>query len=411
MRHNHLLPKVLLGGLLLTACVDSSYDLDDIDLTLSTNADLALPLINTSNIKLVDFVLPSDFLNTTTIPGQDGMVLYASVATDKEKPTIIQMTTLKNGDLSETEYSLPNAPDITVPDMPDFLQGEDVCLDLKNPVIFADIEGRNLPDGCTIFADIEISNPDAGTKCVIKNLPAQKSKKSYYIAENEENPGNFPDEIKKERYNTPVFKRVSDGTTVNGLFSKKIPKLLKVEIKRLYVQGITGTLPITGDYEISVIFSLYAPMCIGSTNFRLSYDATETGWQEEFDEDIRKMDVDLVTIKANLFNNLPLTADVILKPIDPEGNEVKGLTILEATNRAAGSTTPIEYTLRSSDPQFKIRDFLSGSNGAQQLDGVKIYTKLKANAQSVGKYVTDKASVRFTDLELRAKGNFSYDAN
>jgi len=309
--------------------------------------------------------------------------------------------------MDKSEYDLPNPPDITVPKMPDFLQGDDVRLDLKNPIIFVDIVGGdNLPDGCTIRADVEISNPDAGTSCVINGLPATKAKKSYYIAASSDV---IPDEIKSERYSPPTYRSPASGS-VNSLFSQKIPKELKVEIKKLNVIGV-GSTPVSGDFEISVIFSLYAPMCIGSTNFRLSYDATETEWQKEFDEDIRKMDIESLIIKANLSNNLPLTTDLILKPIDPQGNVIDGLTALQATDRAPGSTSPIEYVLQSTNPQFKIRDFISGSNGAQQLDGVKIVTTLKANTQSVGTYITDKASVRLTDLELRAKGKFTFDAN
>ena len=131
---------------------------------------------------------------------------------------------------------------------------------------------------------------------------------------------------------------------------------------------------------------------------------------KEFNEDVRKMQLEKLLINANLINNLPLTAEVTMVPIDPEGNPISGLNVLK-TSATGGKTNTIEYTLQSNKANVTLRDYLNGSNGAQQLDGVKIVSTLKANTESVGKYITDNASVRFTGLELRAIGTFIYDAN
>jgi len=411
-----LLRLLPVAAVLLTAsCVDKSYDLDDIDLTLSTNADLALPLINTSEIKLANFVLPNDndpngFIHRTTIPGQDGKVFYAHVSTDENNPTFIDIPVLMEGDLyndeTHSDYSLPNSPNISIPEMPDFLKGDDIHLDLKNPIIFADVEGGdNIPAGCMISADVTISTPE-GKSCVIKGIASRKGKQSQYIAE--ETSGSIPNEILEKRYGTPLYLRPTSGS-VSALFAEKIPSVLNVQINKLNVVGV-GATPVVGPFRIKVSLALYAPLCIGSTNFCLSYTATATGWSEEFDEDIRKMDVESLSIKADLTNNLPLSAEVNVIPIDLAGNEIPELDVLQA-DVPAGNTTAIAYTLKANKPGTTLHDYINGSNGVPQFDGVKVVSKLKANAGSVGKYITDKASVRFTNLELRAKGKFTYDAN
>ena len=397
MRHYLLPSTVLLGGLLLTACVDKSYDLDDVDMTLAANTNLALPLINTSSIKLVDFVLPSDFLNTTTIPGQDGKVIYAHTTGDFSA----NITTLADGELEYTAET----PDITIPELPDFLKGDNVHLDLKNPIIIANVKGENLPDGCNILADIEISTPE-GT-CKVNGLRATRENSCQYIAEKADN--NIPADILKAEYGTPVLLKPETGSSVNALFKNKIPEKLQISISKLTASNV-GPVPVSGSFDIAVELTLYSPLCVGSSKFSLSYEALETDWAKEFNEDVRKMQLEKLLINANLINNLPLTAEVTMVPIDPEGNPISGLNVLK-TSATGGKTNTIEYTLQSNKANVTLRDYLNGSNGAQQLDGVKIVSTLKANTESVGKYITDNASVRFTGLELRAIGTFIYDAN
>lgn len=403
MKHKLLPIQLLLGGLLLTACVDKSYDLDEIDYTLATNADLALPLINTSEVKLADFVLPKEgedgFLDKTAIPGQEGEVIYASTSGS----FTTSIPALVDGSVDYTA----NTPDITIPELPDFLKDNNVHLDLMNPIVIAHVKSDNLPAGCDVLADIEISTPEV--TCKVNGLKATGTgtkKLCQYIATSSES--YIPAKLLQAGYGDPVLLVPASGS-INDLFKDKIPEKFEVKVTKLTASGI-GAIPVTGDFDISVDLTLYAPLRIGSTNFRLTYDAIETGWEEEFDEDIRKMEIDRLIIKANLINGLPLWAEVTLNPIDPSGNKINGLSVF-TVNAPTGKTSPIEYIVTSTKPGVTIRDFLNGSNGAQQLDGVRIVTTLFAGPESVGQYLTDKSYVRFTDLTLRAQGQFSYDAN
>ena len=165
--------KLLVAALLLTACVDKSFDLDDIDLNLSTDVDLAMPLISTSEIKLIDFLKSSNFIRTANIPGQDGEVIYA-YATGSVSATI-PASALKNG---EVEYQAPIS-DIVIKDLPEFLKDKDVRFDLVNPVIIANIDS-DIPEGCGALADLEVSTTK--TSCLIEGIKARNGKLCQYIA-------------------------------------------------------------------------------------------------------------------------------------------------------------------------------------------------------------------------------------
>ncbi len=383
--------KLLVAALLLTACVDKSFDLDDIDLNLSTDVDLAMPLISTSEIKLIDFLKSSNFIRTANIPGQDGEVIYA-YATGSVSATI-PASALKNG---EVEYQAPIS-DIVIKDLPEFLKDKDVRFDLVNPVIIANIDS-DIPEGCGALADLEVSTTK--TSCLIEGIKARNGKLCQYIAMQEEK--NIPAEYLS---GTPELIVPTTGN-ISDLLSESI-ETLRIKVNRVSAYNVSTT-P-ARDIHITITFTLYAPIRIGSA-FCLSYTASDSDWSDEFDEDIRKMDIDMITLNADLTNNLPIEVNIEITPVDPSGKKVDGLDVIKA-NAKAGATSKVSYTLKSGKPGVTLHDYLNGSNGAQLLDGVSVVTRLKADASAVGKYITTKSSARFTNIELRAKGKFNYDAN
>lgn len=382
--------------MLLTACIDKSYDLDDIDLTLSTDVNLAMPLISTSEIKLADFLIKktdeNKFIRTTTISGQDGDVLYAYASGNIT--ATIPASTLKNGDVEFTAEIL----DIEIPELPDFLKDENVHFDLVNPIIIANIES-NLPNNCTVLTDMEVYTSQAS--CTIEKIKATKGKQCQYIASEKDE--HIPSELLTK---TPEL-LVPKAGDINELFSNGMPKKLQIKINKVAASGVTST-P-SENINISVGLSLYAPLRIGP-KFCLVYTATDSEWSEEFNNDIKKMKIDMLTLNANLTNSLPVDVYVTIVPTDPEGNDIDGLDAINA-NASASSANKVSYILKANKPGLTLRDYINGSNGAQQLDGVRIVSMLKANDSSVGNYITTKSFARFTDIELRAKGQFIYDAN
>lgn len=400
MKYYHFPLSLLVSGLLLTACVDKDYDLNDIDLTLGSDVDLAMPLISTNQIKLIDFV-KGDFLDTTPISGQDGEVLYAYAETDED--LCVSIPVIMDGSVT---YDA-NKPNITLPELPDFLRGDDVRLVLQNPIIIANIES-DFPDGCNVTAEITIT-ADNGQSFTVNNLKATGSgnkKICQYIASYEDK--NIPASLLDPDYGIPQHITPATGS-VRQMFANKIPEYFSIEVKRLTVDGV-GPMPVEGPFDFVLSFKIYAPMQIGSSDFTLSYEAIEEGWSDEFNDNIRKMDIDELELTATMTNSLPIDATVTLTPIDDDGYDIDGLDII-TVKAAAGKASPVKYILKSRKAGRTLRDFISGTNGAQQLDGMRVNTKLKANEDSKGKYLTDKAYATFTNLKLQAKGLFIYDAN
>ena len=390
--------------MLLTACVDDSYDLDDIDTTLATDIDLAMPLLNTGEIKLVDFLKSSDFIGTANVKvnGKLEEIIYAHASGDFS--ATIPAAALQNG---VVQYEAQTPP-VIIPSLPDFMKADNVHFDLFNPIIILNIASENLPDGCTALVDVKISTEQAS--CTVQGIEVGQGKKCRYIATQKDD--DIPANVLDALYGKPQIIHPSAGS-VNALFAKKMPDKLQVEVSRVALTGLSGT-P-TEDVNIKVAQTLYAPLRVGST-FSLVYEAKESDWEEEFDEDVRKMDVDMVMINADLISNLPVGVSVSVVPIDPSGNRISGLTVLETNAPAANApdqttSTKVSFTLKSTKQGTTIRDFLNGINGAQQLDGVRVVTKLDADGNSVGKYITSNAYAKFNNLELRAKGKFIYDAN
>ena len=71
MKRTKLVTGIVLTALLSTSCVNEDYDLDDIDMNIGINTDLELPLINSGEVTLANFIGDdNDFLKTVTIDGQ-----------------------------------------------------------------------------------------------------------------------------------------------------------------------------------------------------------------------------------------------------------------------------------------------------------------------------------------------------
>lgn len=398
MKRTKLVTGIVLTALLSTSCVNEDYDLDDIDMNIGINTDLELPLINSGEVKLADFIDENEFLKTTTLDGIDGEVFYATASGSFRS----EFPAIANGTLTFNT----SATDITISDLPDFLKSDDVKLDLSNPVIIANIKrDRRIGNG-TITGNIELST-EGISKCTINGLKAKSEKSSQYVATAEDR--NLPQELLNPDYGTPEWLRPASGS-VNGIFNERIPNTVSIVVKGLSAEGVTPAYDLNNPYYINVDMTLYAPLCIGSSNFQLAYDATETGWQDDFDEDIRKMDVDEITLSATLENNLPLKTIVEIKPIGTDGHEVEGLSVLRVEAKENGSTQ-FTYSLKSNIKGLTLNDFINGTNGARALDGVAIKTTLKASDQSVCKYITKKASARLKDVRTKIKGQFVYDAN
>ena len=397
MKRTKLVTGIVLTALLSTSCVNEDYDLDDIDMNIGINTDLELPLINSGEVTLANFIGDdNDFLKTVTIDGQKVFYATASGSFRSEFPAIANGTLTFN----------TSATNITISDLPDFLKSDDVKLDLSNPVIIANIKrDRRIGNG-TITGNIELST-EGISKCTINGLNAKSEKSSQYVATAEDR--NLPQELIKDGYGEPEWLKPASGS-VNGIFNERIPNTVSIEVKGLSAEGVTPAYDLNNPYYINVDMTLYAPLCIGSSNFQLAYDATETGWQDDFDEDIRKMDVDEITLSATLENNLPLKTIVEIKPIGTDGHEVEGLSVLRVEAKENGSTQ-FTYSLKSNIKGLTLNDFINGTNGARALDGVAIKTTLKASDQSVGKYITKKASARLKDVRTKIKGQFVYDAN
>ena len=315
MKRTKLVTGIVLTALLSTSCVNEDYDLDDIDMNIGINTDLELPLINSGEVTLANFIGDdNDFLKTVTIDGQEVFYATAKGSFRSEFPAIANGTLTFN----------TSATDITISDLPDFLKSDDVKLDLSNPVIIANIKrDRRIVNG-TITGNIELST-EGISKCTINGLKAKSGMSSQYVATAEDR--NLPQELLNPDYGTPEWLEPASGS-VNGIFNERIPNTVSIVVKGLSAEGVTPAYDLNNPYYINVDMTLYAPLCIGSSNFQLAYDATETGWQDDFDEDIRKMDVDEITLSATLENNLPLKTIVEIKPIGTDGHEVEGLIVL-----------------------------------------------------------------------------------
>ena len=391
--HLSILVGLAMSGLVMTSCVDQAYDFEEVDMTLGTQADLVLPTSSTGTIRLASFLdIKEDgkgFIDSIKIG--DNMVFYAK-ASGMER---LKLPKVSNGNVSL------GSPYLTSPirfnNLPDFMKGEDVILDLQNPILIIDSE--DIPAG-EVEAEIDIKSYTGAVEQKSCKVSGLLDGQQYTVCQTAD-PG-IPSGILQA--GTYLFKQPQSGN-LNDII-RKIPESIRIGVTSIHANQF-ATPVYNQDFSIS--YQLYAPIRIGA-DLHLCYQTTEGNWAKEYDEDIRKMDAQEFYIKGELHNTMPMDAIIDIIPIDTEGKAIPSLTTWNMQVNA-NAKSDVAYTLRSTDQQKTLGAYITGENKTPILNGVKIVCTLKTSPQHVGEYLKTNAAVRINKMQVGVRGNFSYNAN
>lgn len=406
-----------LTACLSSSCVDDKYDLSDVDMTIGTSVDLWLPESSTAPVELASFMNLGDneFVGTVFIESIKKTIFYAHSNTSPERNSgyfDLYIPCVKDGKI-ET-YSMETMSPIEIGKLPDFLRGDDVHLDLYNPVVIAGVTSENLKG--TLTADFDVESYKSGKlvgKCAVAGLSFKQ--KATYISKYEED---IPESICE----TPSWLELPESNSFSGLFSEAIPEQLQFKVTGLNGANFGSTELQKVDATVHVGLQLYAPLCVGP-NLSMTYVTEQKGWAEEYGDDISDVSgLTRIELYAVIENNAPVEADLEISPIDADDNIIDGLRGFNESIPTYSNDTGVEivqkeikYILEATDSKHSLMDFVTGNNGAPVLDGIRVVCRLKNSSDSkfshVGEYLTTEAAVQMKNIRIRVVGDVSYDAN
>lgn len=309
-------------------------------------------------------------------------------------------------------HTVANIENITLNHLPDFLEGDDVTLDLQNPQIYLDI----FTDLATICStDITITpyrdnvQSAEGLSANIIYDGSLGNHKAIMLAQNTFEVS-FPAE-----YADYAQERQS-GKDVGSLI-RRIPNYIKVTGKDNN-PSIIIDLPncenvvINKSYKVDLGYRVYSPLNFGP-NFQIVYRDKE----ENFDlgDDLDKLDLDFIQVEGLAISDIPLGVKLTITPLTKTGVPIPNLKVLYKSG--AGAYVADGFSIRANadgSPQdmvgmrmqaaqgHELNEFLR--EGPNQLDGIEF--KAVLNNPTDASALKTKARIKLKDLVFSIMGNY-----
>ncbi len=329
--------------------------------------------------------------NVTSIPSD----LHLSAVMEMGDITITSAKGKFNPDID-----LGNLGNIEINDVPDFLTGDEVNVNLHNPII-----------ELKIGSDIAVTGKVSGT--IVATFDNGKPNCSVAIPKMTIKP-NANTRIcickHKEGVDDTKYDEVVEVPNLSDIFAT-IPKTIKFDADASADATQEAEVKLGyKDYTITPKYNITAPLAFDA-GANISYTDSFDGWNEDI-EDCEFAEGTYIELTADIENKLPAYLDVNADAIDVNGNkmsqdliEVKvSNSIAASTDGVQAKTTPITITLREKK-----------SGMLKKVDGLKYNIKLAAgegNDAIVGKTINAyHHTITAKNIKVKLVGKIIADFN
>ncbi len=301
----------------------------------------------------------------------------------------------------EVEHEVGEIAPIELNNLPDFLDDEEVVLDLRNPMIFITTKSEIPAEAKTSVTLFGVYKDKAEIKKEIGEITISggSEKTTFCIVTDKKNvklPQGYEEKdvefIEVENLDELIY---------------KIPEKIGVEIAPINMYA--NDVDITRDYNVDVDYEVFAPLSFGS-DFNLVYRDTEDGLSEDLNdlEDIKELD-GTIAIKAKVESDLETALTLSVIPLDKDKKEIKDLQAIAVEIPAKAKGEEIVITFKTLTEGKKMSDILLGRNGAKQLDGIRYVARM--NKPIDGAVLKSNHGIRLYNMKLMLDAKASYDAN
>ena len=328
--------------------------------------------------------------NVTSIPSD----LHLSAIMKMDDITITSAKGKFNPDID-----LGNLGNIEINDVPDFLTGDDVNVNLHNPLIELEIG-----------SDIAVTGKVSGT--IVATFDNGKPNCSVAIPKMTIKPNaNTRICICKHREGVDATKydEVVEVPNLSDIFAT-IPKTIKFDADASADATQEAEVKLGYPYTITPKYNITAPLAFDA-GAKISYTDSFDGWNEDI-EDCEFAEGTYIELTADIENKLPAYLDVNADAIDVDGNKMsQNLIEVKVSNSIAASTdgvqaktTPITITLREKK-----------SGMLKKVDGLEYNIKLAAgedNNAIVGKNINAyNHTITAKNIKVKLVGKIIADFN
>ena len=282
-----------------------------------------------------------------------------------------------------------------VGELPDFLSGDDVVLDLYNPVLKLNIDNRT-PLKLNLNADImsykgadhrtaHVGNANGGEAIA---LTPSGMNRLYVSKTGEGVPAGFSSVV------------VPDFSSLISIVPDRIGvENIDVEAADEFVTLISG-----GRYNVVYDFELAAALAFGK-DVKIVYSTDFTGWNETFNPNDESFALEIrdADVKFDFVNMIPMTISLDAAAIDVDGNVIPGIKVTLNGDIPAGSvekpsTSALTLNLEGSAEQMR------------KLDGLRLNLTGSDPGTMSGVCLNKNQGVQFKNMKIRLQAKMDIES-
>lgn len=282
-----------------------------------------------------------------------------------------------------------------VGELPDFLSGDDVVLDLYNPVLKLNIDNHT-PLKLNLNADImsykgadhrtaHVGNANGGEAIA---LTPSGMNRLYVSKTGEGVPAGFASVV------------VPDFSSLISI----VPDRIGVENIDVEAADEFVTLTSGGRYNVVYDFELAAALAFGK-DVKIVYSTDFTGWNETFNPNDESFALEIrdADVKFDFVNMIPMTISLDAAAIDVDGNVIPGIKVTLNGDIPAGSvekpsTSALTMNLEGSAEQMR------------KLDGLRLNLTGSDPGTMSGVCLNKNQGVQFKNMKIRLQAKMDIES-
>lgn len=399
----------------LTQTSDPNVTFDNtnnINILTLTDFNAAKPLSLTFNVKGINIKTFDEKDYATYNPETLEMILISNIGLKvqiaelqvpstptieiKGTPTFDDIVVTSARGIFDPDINLDDVGTVTINDIPDFLNDDEVKADIDNPLIWLTLK-TNMPLGGDI--DAEIKSSTYNNKIAINDIEL----KAKADGANED-----------AETKILLCRKTPGGTDLTDVQVKEVPDLSKLietlkdgmhlsfRATKAKAKQVEATVELGKDYYLKPEYKFSAALALGD-NAAIVYSDKEVDWNKDIDK-LELSDNSKILLTANVENGVPADLEINITPLDKNGNKLNALTVTPIKNKIAAGAT-------SGEIQYEISD--ASGKALKQLDGVDYRLKVTApsDAAQKGKTLNKNQEIKIKDIKMQLNGKVIYDAN
>ena len=329
-------------------------------------------------------------INVTTPSGNGSLNITPTITLAEMAVSEVYGTIQPDIDVKPTEVELNN--------LPDFLQDDEIRLDITNPVfsfnannpLNTDVEMDGVLTGYKdgkVTKTVKIGSGNGGASITLK--PSGDKQQTISIVRDEKT-------VVEANATKVVVPNLND-------IIETIPDRINVELKPAVKTEQYYTVNLGQDYTLNSAYDIDIPLSFGS-NLKIVYEET----LDNFDLDLEDVDIEKAVLSINAVNTIPLAMEIKnenVSALDANGNVIKDIDVtVEGTiTESKDGKTEVSSTLN-----VNLNETAEGA--ISKLDGLKLkITAVPGQATDVQLLSTQWMQLK--DMKLKIPNGIKVDLN